>query len=120
MRRLGRYEYENTLRDLFQLPRLAVAGLLPEVTKRHAFDINGLTLDIGNAHLNGYMDASDIAIAEAGAFPDLRGSVRRRDRHGQFLRKEAFTQNLYLTMLHKLGIEDDSWSNSTGDVSELG
>ncbi len=41
-------------------------------------------------------------------------------KHGQFLQKEAFTQNLYLTMLHKLGIEDDSWGNSTGDLSELG
>ncbi len=40
--------------------------------------------------------------------------------HGQFLKREVFVQNLYLTMLHKLGIEDDSWGNSTGTLTELG
>ncbi len=75
MRRLGRYEYENTLRDLFQLPRLSVADLIPEDTKRHAFDNNGLALDIGNAHLKGYMDAVDIAIDEAGVWDRRSGRV---------------------------------------------
>ncbi len=40
-------------------------------------------------------------------------------RHGQFLKKEVFVQNLYLTMLHKLGIEVNTWANSTGTLSEL-
>jgi hypothetical protein len=40
-------------------------------------------------------------------------------RHGQFLKTEVFVQNLYLTMLHKLGIEVDTWGNTTGTLSEL-
>jgi hypothetical protein len=66
MRRLGRYEYENTLRDLFQLSRLRIADLIPADTKQHAFDNNGLFLDTGSAHLDGYMNAIDAAIIKAG------------------------------------------------------
>jgi hypothetical protein len=40
--------------------------------------------------------------------------------HGQFLKKETLVQNLYLTLLHKLGLEKNSWANSTGTISELG
>ncbi len=76
MRRLGRYEYENTLRDLFQLPELTVADLIPEDTKQHVFDNNGLVLDIGNAHLDGYLDAIDVAIAKAGAWDGRSGRLR--------------------------------------------
>jgi len=41
-------------------------------------------------------------------------------KHGQHLQREALVQNLYLTMLHKLGIENEKWGNSTGVLSELG
>jgi len=41
-------------------------------------------------------------------------------KHGQFLQREALVQNLYLTMLRKLGIDNPKWGNSTGTLSELG
>jgi hypothetical protein len=41
-------------------------------------------------------------------------------KQGQFLKEETLVQNLYLTMLHQLGVENDSWGNSTGTLSELG
>jgi hypothetical protein len=41
-------------------------------------------------------------------------------RHGQFLEKNVLVQNLYLTMLRKLGIQRETWANSTGTIGELG
>ena len=41
-------------------------------------------------------------------------------KHGQFLKQETYVQNLYLSMLHQLGIERNAWGNSTGTISDLG
>ena len=46
IRRLTRGEYENTMRDIFDMPGLALAGDLPPDGSAHGFDNNAEALDI--------------------------------------------------------------------------
>jgi hypothetical protein len=59
IRRLTRAEYENTLRDLFDMPGLALQGVLPADGMAHGFDKNSDALDISHVNLATYMEAAD-------------------------------------------------------------
>ncbi len=65
LRRLTRKEYENTLRDLFDLPGLAVQDLLPEDGRAHGFDRVGTALDLSHVQLTKYLEAADLALQQA-------------------------------------------------------
>ncbi|MEZ0386070.1 MAG: DUF1592 domain-containing protein, partial [Verrucomicrobium sp.] len=58
-RRLTRAEYENTVRDLFDMPGIALAGELPSDGSAHGFDKNSDALDISHVNLAKYLDAAD-------------------------------------------------------------
>src|SRR5262245_13259515 len=60
-RRLNRTEYENTIRDLFQV-RAEVAGMLPEDAKAHGFDNIGEALGVSTELIEAYLRAADVAI----------------------------------------------------------
>jgi Protein of unknown function (DUF1592)/Protein of unknown function (DUF1588)/Protein of unknown function (DUF1587)/Protein of unknown function (DUF1595)/Protein of unknown function (DUF1585)/Planctomycete cytochrome C len=62
LRRLTRGEYENTLRDLLDLPGLAVQGELPADGSAHGFDNNADALDISHVNLAKYIEAADKAL----------------------------------------------------------
>jgi hypothetical protein len=64
-RRMNRSEYENTLRDLFGLPRLVVADLLPEDGEVSNFNKVSKALDVSHVHLARYMAAAQAAVREA-------------------------------------------------------
>ena len=59
IRRLTRTEYENTLRDLFEMPGLAVKGELPADGSAHGFDTNSDALDISHVNLAKYIETAD-------------------------------------------------------------
>lgn len=59
VRRLTRAEYENTIRDLFDLPGLAVQNGLPADGSAHGFDKNSDALDISHVNLAKYLEAAD-------------------------------------------------------------
>lgn len=65
MRRLNRDEYEQTLRDLLQLPDLDVRDLLPP--DREAFHYNKVSeaLDFSRVQLLAYLDAAEAALQQA-------------------------------------------------------
>ena len=67
LRRLTRAEYENTIRDLFDMPGIALQGELPPDGSAHGFDKNSDALDISHVNLAKYIEAADhvlnIAIA---------------------------------------------------------
>jgi hypothetical protein len=65
LRRLTRREYENTLRDLLDLPGLAVQDLLPEDGRAHGFDRVGTALDLSHVQLTKYLEAADLALDQA-------------------------------------------------------
>jgi hypothetical protein len=76
LRRLTRPEYENTMRDLFDMPGLALAGDLPPDGSAHGFDNNSDALDISHVNLAKYVEAADkaldLAIATQPQAPTLR------------------------------------------------
>lgn len=65
VRRLTRAEYENTVRDLFDLPGLAVQGDLPADGSAHGFDKNSDALDISHVNLAKYVEAADRVLNHA-------------------------------------------------------
>lgn len=59
LRRLTRVEYENTVRDLFQMPGVALQTLLPPDGSSHGFDKNSEALSISHVNLAKYLEAAD-------------------------------------------------------------
>src|ERR1051325_10159032 len=64
-RRLNRYEYEETLRDLFSLPYLQVKNFLPEDSESHLFNKIGDALDVSHVQMQRYLTAGEFAIRAA-------------------------------------------------------
>jgi hypothetical protein len=67
LRRLTRAEYENTVRELFDMPGLALQAMLPADGSAHGFDKNSEALSISHVNLAKYIEAAehtlDLAIA---------------------------------------------------------
>jgi len=61
-RRMNRYEYEDTLRDLLSLPNLQVKEFLPEDGESHRFNKVGDSLDVSHVNLARYLNAADYAL----------------------------------------------------------
>jgi hypothetical protein len=59
LRRMTRAEYENTVRDLFDLPGLPLQGDLPPDGTVHGFDRNADALDLSHVNLGKYLEAAD-------------------------------------------------------------
>lgn len=64
LRRLNRYEYENTLRDLLGAPWLQVKELLPEDGERHRFNKSGEALGVSHVQISRYLTAAEYALRE--------------------------------------------------------
>jgi mono/diheme cytochrome c family protein len=65
IRRLNRTEYENTLRDLLDLPGLNVRDLLPDDGRAFGYDKSGAGLDVSSVQLAKYLEAADVALDRA-------------------------------------------------------
>lgn len=59
LRRLTRTEYENTIRDLFNMPGIALSGSLPADGEAHGFDKVPEALDISHVNVAKYLEAAD-------------------------------------------------------------
>jgi hypothetical protein len=64
-RRLNRYEYENTLRDLLSTPWLPVKDFLPEDSLVDGFNKVGEGLDVSYVQMARYLKAAEFALREA-------------------------------------------------------
>lgn len=62
VRRLTRAEYENTVRDLFDMPGIALQGNLPADGSAHGFDKNSDALDISHVNMAKYVEAADYVL----------------------------------------------------------
>ena len=79
VRRLTRSEYENTIRDLFDLPGIALQSSLPADGSAHGFDKNSDALDISHVNMAKYVEAADHALDMAIATrPQAPASVNQR------------------------------------------
>jgi len=63
-RRMNRYEYENTLRDVLGAPWLQVRDILPEDGESHRFNKIGDALDVSHVQMARYLAAADYALRE--------------------------------------------------------
>jgi mono/diheme cytochrome c family protein len=64
LRRLNRVEYENTVRDLFDV-RVSVKEILPEDAVSHGFDNVGAALNISPVLIERYLEAADAVLDDA-------------------------------------------------------
>ena len=62
LRRLNRYEYENTVRALLSAPWLQLRDSLPEDGLIHRFNKVGQGLDVSHVQMARYMEAAEQAI----------------------------------------------------------
>ena len=62
LRRLTRAEYESTVRDLFDLPGIALQAGLPSDGSAYGFDKNSDALDISHVNMAKYIEAADITL----------------------------------------------------------
>lgn len=87
-RRLNRYEYENALRDLLNVPWAQVKDKLPHDGEAYRFNKSGQALDVSYVQMERYLNAADYAMRQAMsvAFERPDTSVRKiyaRDAIGQ-------------------------------------
>ena len=80
LRRLNRYEYEYSLRDLLAAPWLQVRNFLPEDGESHRFNKIGDALDISHVQMAQYLAAAEYALREAMA-PQIAKPVRETTRY---------------------------------------
>ena len=65
LRRLNRSEYENTMRDLFDMPGLQVKEKLPDDGLIDGFDKGSAALDISSVQMRKYIEVADFVLDEA-------------------------------------------------------
>ena len=78
VRRLTRSEYENTIRDLFDMPGIALQGNLPTDGSAHGFDKNSDALDISHVNMAKYVEAADHVLNLAIATQPKAPTVQKR------------------------------------------
>ncbi len=86
-RRLNRYEYEDALRDLLNLPWLEVKDRLPQDGEAYRFNKSGEALDISHVQMSRYLSAADFALRQAMSAdydrpPDRTNRYYARDEFG--------------------------------------
>ncbi len=64
-RRLNRYEYENALRDLLNVPWAQVKDKLPHDGEAYRFNKSGEALDVSFVQMERYLTAADYAMRQA-------------------------------------------------------
>jgi hypothetical protein len=78
-RRLNRYEYENALRDLLNVPWAQVKDKLPLDGEAYRFNKSGEALDVSFVQMERYLTAADYAMRQAmsAAFERPANTVRK-------------------------------------------
>ncbi len=76
VRRMNRYEYENTVRDLLKAPWLQIRDKLPEDGEANRFNKVGDALDVSHVQMARYLNAADYALREVIADQQSRPSSK--------------------------------------------
>lgn len=78
LRRLTRFEYENTIRDLFSMPGVALANNLPADGSAQGFDKHPQALDVSHVNIAKYFEAADQILDLAIAVRPIPPTVQQR------------------------------------------
>lgn len=97
-RRMNRYEYENTLRDLLDAPWLQVKELLPEDGEANRFNKSGTALGVSHVQISRYLTAAEYALREVMA----RGEKQPETITKRYYAREqrAFTNKVEFTQFN--------------------
>ena len=98
-RRMNRFEYENSLRDLLHAPWLQLASMLPEDGELHRFNKLGLALDVSHINFARYMQAADYALREVMA----KETERRTQKTVRYYAREqeSFNKRVHFTNFNR-------------------
>jgi hypothetical protein len=77
LRRLNRYEYENTVRDLLHAPWLELRDSLPEDGLLQRFNKSGQALDVSHVQMARYIETSEHALREVLRTAEQPQTLRR-------------------------------------------
>jgi mono/diheme cytochrome c family protein len=95
-RRMNRYEYENTLRDLLGAPWLQIKELLPEDGEAYRFNKVGAALGVSHVQINRYLTAAEYALREVLARSDKQPETTTKRYYARdqraFTNKVEFSQ----------------------------
>ncbi len=95
-RRMNRYEYENTLRDLLGAPWLQVKDMLPEDGEAHRFNKVGAALDVSHVQMSRYLAAAEYALRACVAHETTRPASATKRYYAReqnaFARRVVYTQ----------------------------
>jgi len=95
-RRMNRYEYENTLRDLLGAPWLQIKELLPEDGEAYRFNKVGEALGVSHVQMGRYLMAAEYALREVMAREATRPVTVTKRYYAReqpaFFRKVEFSQ----------------------------
>jgi Protein of unknown function (DUF1592)/Protein of unknown function (DUF1588)/Protein of unknown function (DUF1587)/Protein of unknown function (DUF1585)/Protein of unknown function (DUF1595) len=95
-RRMNRYEYENTLRDLLGAPWLQVKEMLPEDGEAFRFNKVGEALGVSHVQMSRYLAAAEYALREVLEHDTKRPAVAVKRFYAReqpaFFRKVEFSQ----------------------------
>ena len=110
LRRLNRYEYENTLRDLLSAPWLQLKDSLPEDGILQRFNKSGQSLDVSHVQMMRYMEAAEqairLALASASqAETEHRYYAREQKRFLGRMRYSAFNRHPERATIPLLGFD---------------
>jgi hypothetical protein len=108
-RRLNRYEYEETLRDLLSAPYLEVKNFLPEDSEAYGFNKVGDALDVSHVQMARYLSASEFALRQVLA-PQVEQPESRTNRYytwdeGEFFGKIKLEGPLNRRTFPLIGLE---------------
>ena len=65
LRRLNAYEYENSVRDLLNIPWVQIKSKLPQDGEAWRYNKIGTALDVSHVQLSRYMSSADYALRQA-------------------------------------------------------
>jgi hypothetical protein len=97
VRRLNRYEYENSLRSLLDAPWLLVADELPADGTWHLFSKSGKSLDVSHVQMRKYLDVGKQSIEKAvnaAAYPSQTLRYYARDESGMKFVNKTIRANI--------------------------
>ena len=77
VRRINRFEYENTLRHVLDAPWLQVSHRLPEDGTYHNFNKTGDRLDVSHVQMAKYLETADYALRSAVDAAAFRSETKR-------------------------------------------
>ncbi len=99
-RRMNRYEYENTLRDLLDAPWLQIKSMLPEDGEAFRFNKVGDALDVSHVQIARYLAAADYALREVTYAPKVSAEKLTSTRY--YARdSRAFYRKIHYTVFNR-------------------